>query len=742
MPRSRPSHVSETKRKSRTCPHCSRAFGRLDHLQRHMRLHTHEKPYGCDCGEAFTRRDLLRRHQRIAHDDRPVVPTPTVPGVQDQHLQLPSPMPLERFTNHASLDPNHNTAAGDLVPDALDLSYPLEDFTSFIDNMGLALDPDSLLNLSSVLPEREPLSNASHAGNDSTKTSRPEDEEDLDIAQRVHSPTLLPIPLNPLAQTVVYMPLLRITEKQNMKILHELAPFQYLLPMFTLPSRESLTRFLNAWFDGVYVHMPFMHGPSFNPDQQPVELILAMAAAGAQYRYEHRKGRQLFYAAKTVFQERQRWKEAATLNERQFNALTTVTSDLDATRPSMTDDIRCLLNMMIYATWQRDPLFVRDACDWQSLLVRLLRGSGLVETDIPDSNTLGWRPWLQLELDRRVKLFSFALLNLQSIAYNLPPILLSSEVNLRLPCTCDEWRTTDESHWERVRQGISYEQPFFQDALGYFLKTDNAPVAINPTPSPAASVILIHGLLHRILLNRQASLSSPIPQVDRFEAALHRWTSTWQRAPESSLDPLNPNGPIPFTSTALLGLAYTRLHLDLGPCRALATRDARKIAEALANSAPLVRSPKLLSALLHATHALSIPVKLGVEFVSRSQGFVWSIQHALCGMEFAVLVSKWLCVLGQLQEEAQPLEEHETRLLHWIRRIVEEGRASLDDDGSASNNNLDCYKLAYFVVTLWARIMRGNTQWPFVDIIGQSLELYASDLSRISRDRDSVRQLH
>ncbi|PYI09615.1 hypothetical protein BO78DRAFT_427293 [Aspergillus sclerotiicarbonarius CBS 121057] len=713
MPPSRPSHASETKRRSRTCPYCHREFRRLDHLQRHMRLHTHEKPYACGCGEAFTRRDLLRRHQRIAHEDRPVAPTPTIPGLQDQPLHLPGSMPIERFEIHSSLSTNRNT-----VPDSLDLSYPLDDFTSFIDSMGLTLDPDSLLNLYGVLPERERLSNASQAGNDSTKTPQPGYDEDLESGQRVHCPpTLLPIPLNPLAQTAVYMPLLRITEMQITRIQQALAPFHHLLPLFTVPSRESLTRFLNAWFDGVYVHMPFMHGPSFNPDQHSVELILAMAAPS--------------------FKNGNGGTEAVAMNQPQFTGLTTVTSDLDATPPCVTDDIRCLLNLMIYATWQRDPVFVRDACDWQSLLVRLLRESGLIETDIPNSDTLCWQQWLRLELNRRVKLFSFALLNLQSISYNLPPILLSSEVNLRLPCTCDEWRTTDEAHWERVRHDIPQEQPFFQDALGYFLKKNNAPLAITPTPSPAASLILIHGLLHRILLNRQASISSPVPQLEIFEAALHRWTSTWQLAPESSLDPLNPNGPIPFTSTALLGLAYTRLHLDLGPCRSLATRDARKIAEALINSEPLVRSPGLLSALLHATHALSIPVKLGVEFVSRSQGFVWSIQHALCGMEFAVLVSKWLYVVGRLQQEAQPLEEHETRLLNWIRRIVEEGRASLDDDGPASEN-LDCYQLAYFVVTLWARIMHGNAQWPFVDIIGQSLDLYAGTLSRASRDLDAA----
>ncbi|EEU41518.1 uncharacterized protein NECHADRAFT_9981, partial [Fusarium vanettenii 77-13-4] len=50
------------------CSHCSREFGRAEHLVRHERTHTKEKPYGCDlCTQAFSRRDLLRRHEWKAH---------------------------------------------------------------------------------------------------------------------------------------------------------------------------------------------------------------------------------------------------------------------------------------------------------------------------------------------------------------------------------------------------------------------------------------------------------------------------------------------------------------------------------------------------------------------------------------------------------------------------------------------------------------------------------------------------
>ncbi|KEQ72636.1 hypothetical protein M436DRAFT_48688 [Aureobasidium namibiae CBS 147.97] len=45
------------------CTICQRAFSRIDHLSRHVRTHTLEKPYACQfCDKKFSRVDLLKRH--------------------------------------------------------------------------------------------------------------------------------------------------------------------------------------------------------------------------------------------------------------------------------------------------------------------------------------------------------------------------------------------------------------------------------------------------------------------------------------------------------------------------------------------------------------------------------------------------------------------------------------------------------------------------------------------------------
>lgn len=63
-----------TKAKPYVCTTCTRPFARLEHLKRHERSHTKEKPFCCDqagdlpgCGRRFARRDLLLRHQQKIH---------------------------------------------------------------------------------------------------------------------------------------------------------------------------------------------------------------------------------------------------------------------------------------------------------------------------------------------------------------------------------------------------------------------------------------------------------------------------------------------------------------------------------------------------------------------------------------------------------------------------------------------------------------------------------------------------
>ncbi|KAJ5518789.1 hypothetical protein N7453_001211 [Penicillium expansum] len=473
------------------------------------------------------------------------------------------------------------------------------------------------------------------------------------------------------------------------------------------------------------------------------ELLLAMAALGAQYRHENRKSIVLFYAAKDIFEYKARKTNMTSMDMSYPSGSNSQACSFSHSEPNtdyssgkitrLINEARCALHLIAFATWQSERNIVREAFSLQSFLATCVRECGLQELN---SNTaMDWHSWIQNESQRRVKFFSFVILNLHSIAFNSPPILLSDEINLRLPCTCIEWIAPNPTKWSIFRGTNHQEQMHLQDALLYVTRHPQDPHGLpsQPIPSPLANYIILHALLQRISLTYQAFGSYNTnnhtllnSQKDSICNALRAWTGFWQRTPESSLDPRNPNGPVPFTSAALLGLAYVRLAFDIGSYRIASCQDAKQVADRFLKLPLPSPSPYLLPAILHATHALSIPIKLGIKFIAKSHAFVWSVQHSLCGLEFAICTNKWLSYLSDCQK-TRSLSEHENRLVGWIDEIVEEGRTSSDDElWSRPSPSSNTAYLAFAVVKLWALLIKRNAQWPILKIIGDGLELYAS----------------
>lgn len=78
----------------------------------------------------------------------------------------------------------------------------------------------------------------------------------------------------------------------------------------------------------------------------------------------------------------------------------------------------------------------------------------------------------------------------------------------------------------------------------------------------------------------------------------------------------------------------------------------------------------------------------------------------------------------------------EERILHWVRCIVEEAYDVVDLDESDAETemeqqlNLEPRGLSLAVLKIWAHFFKSNTQWPFINIIGASLERYREMLLR------------
>ncbi|KAK1980686.1 hypothetical protein LZ30DRAFT_594285 [Colletotrichum cereale] len=799
-------HSTPVKRRRRTgngpearaCPHCGRTFKRTEHLERHVRTHTKEKPFICRCGAAFARRDLLTRHQRIAsHEDGSESPEdPSEPGSGEKHGPVEADLAAVVSLSGMSVDhwaQQPPASSADLYPMAaprngalVDTSYQqslltdqfyenvsgnqdavgfdahFREFANFLDGVGLPAEWSPYFHG----PDRE----------NEVADSAVKDSREGTVTPGVRSSRTRPgtpfsswLPSAPTGNRIsealpdtshrsidTESQPYRISDEQRFRLNTCIETFRDILdPDFKFPSRHALTRYMTSFFEGFHSHMPFIHTPTWRMSEHSIELILGLAAVGAQYCFEHRMSERLFHAGKVILLER------LVHESDKFGSRTGSSINIHSVSPQRRESrgiqerdwgswepvetVRALIALMGYATWEPKVSLVQEAFALQALLAQVLREVGLHEERESElaaekaSPQAAWHAWVRQESVRRSKLIAFSFMHTHSIAYNVYPVLRSNEVGLRLPCSTGEWKAQTACQWQSARRETGKQQLFFQDALSLLLRNTDGTAPVDPIPTPLGNYILLHGLLQRIYIVRDLSLpvmdhsaSLPSEEVDKLERGLRSWTAGWQQAPESSLDPNNENGPIPFTSSSLLGLAYVRIYLHLGPYRLLETRDPVRIAKAIIRSPAVERSSGVTTALLYAAHMLSIPVRLGVDRVARSQAFFWSVRHSLSGLECAVLLSKWLSSLTASAASTPLTTDSEDRILHWVRCIVEEAYDVVDfeDDEPGILTDRDPASLSLAVLKIWAHFFESNTQWPFINIIGKSLEKYREFLMR------------
>jgi hypothetical protein len=306
----------------------------------------------------------------------------------------------------------------------------------------------------------------------------------------------------------------QVTEKQRAHLESLLASFSNVLDDFELPSRYTLARCVQGFVEGFQQHLPLMHIPTLRIDNLDPGLALALCAVGAQYRFESSTGIQMFYAAKAVVFEqirrRDRQLKEFFMNEniprpnrppyqlsRFVPSPTSTSQSAEATteRAARIQSTRAVLLLTAFATWERDAGVLRESFGFQSLLARCVREHGLSET--PCEESLDWHKWAQAECDRRTKFIIFCFMNLQTTAYDLPPIILSNEIDLCMPCSAAEWAAHDESSWRRVRTDAQPAK--FQELLsGIFRRPGTTWDA-----SPLSNYIFLHALIQRIWLVNQ-----------------------------------------------------------------------------------------------------------------------------------------------------------------------------------------------------------------------------------------------
>ncbi|RAH48942.1 C2H2-type zinc finger protein [Aspergillus brunneoviolaceus CBS 621.78] len=753
------SPASAARREELTCKICSRTFNRHEHLQRHIRTHTKDKPYICPCGRSFSRKDLLTRHERLSHGldgrqgaargsmspavDRTLTSTnaasiglSTMDHMSDHTDSISHAIAHEPLTSTTISQQSDTAFLGNTaVPysfdnfllsstDGLfaDCDDPISGFTRFLthgdwchDWEGLLVDP-SIVSHDHNLPEHDTIQQISPDSTDIS--SRVPDDPSGDGDFHELKPLSCPWLLN---------------ESQYLQITNALAPFRQAMPHFRLPSRMAVARYLLGYVEGFSDHHPFIHIPTLKLTSfvHTPEFILAMLAIGAQYRYETKTARSLYQASRSIVLERLR-----TVNS--VCDINSIAPDQSSATPSSghgehrLDRTRALLLLAVYCFWHSSPDLSQDSHQYQSMIADSLRRLGLSEG--PHHDRTSWTQWIKLETERRTQFFGWYILNFHAFTYDNPPLLLTRDVNLQLPSSCQEWVARTEAAWIHVSTHAStinlkeaHEAHLGQGPSAKFVA------------SPMGNYILIHALIQRIYMMHQISLdpqtqSLSMQTAQELEPSLDRWRHTWCHSPESKLDLYDSYSSLAFSATALLGVAYIRLYYNLGKWRNLQSGDPAIVAAGLYEAPLPTRGPHLIHALLHSVHSLNIPVQAGTSYLSQFKSFGWSVDHAVCDLECAIFLSKWLQVVAASYEE-QTLSELETRVVRWIIRVVREAFMSQDETIHISHE-IDDYRLealhrtASFlssaVVKVWAQMFKVcNSPWPMVRFVGQSLDRYA-----------------
>ena len=182
----------------------------------------------------------------------------------------------------------------------------------------------------------------------------------------------------------------RVSQSQWNDLNASLQPFRGHLDQlgFVLPSRITLSRYLAGFAEGHTHHHPFIHVPTLdigNFHGTP-DLTLAIAAVGAQYRYERSTAIRLYRAARSVAMVRL-----------QSNSSLKAQAELDSTHSvsgrrgrhmlnsQMSGSVKSMLLLTTFASWQEDRTLVLESLSSQSILANIVRDKGLSETSPSDS---------------------------------------------------------------------------------------------------------------------------------------------------------------------------------------------------------------------------------------------------------------------------------------------------------------------------------------------------------------------
>jgi hypothetical protein len=320
-------------------------------------------------------------------------------SMQDAHLSSAEQLPVPAAANHV-----HDPGLGE----------SLDSLAAFLDN-----EPLSLYHFSSLFNTEQPMPFFSPEsfsyGHDLLPQTTPaasilnhgqHQQDELHSFSRFGSrlPSLQPEDSHQIEGSTSH-PLAEVTIADRQKIVDKLNEFSNVIPFdFKLPTRLALCRYIAAYVNGFHEHMPFLHVPTMSVDSCSIELILAIAAVGAQYTFEGEKGVDIFNASRAIATHRIRRRDARLVeyhrradsdrssshevdgqaNRSPPRTCSTVgplglpsESELSLVGEDLMQTAQALLLLMALCTWAKHKEILREALAIQSILATLIRDDGL-----------------------------------------------------------------------------------------------------------------------------------------------------------------------------------------------------------------------------------------------------------------------------------------------------------------------------------------------------------------------------
>lgn len=441
----------------------------------------------------------------------------------------------------------------------------------------------------------------------------------------------------------------------------------------SLPSTSDLQRYVNSYIQYFHPHLPFLHVAtlSFNSSDyisnlrssgMPTSfghagiiggggcLILAMAAIGALYEYDHQASKELFDSAKKMIQ--------LYLEERRKADMSAAVSGSFVGSGNSSHNtplwlVQAMLLNVIYGHHCGDKTAADIASTHCAALVSLARAAELAqpmteyhdfdgnsfdtvhrydESDgdgkLQDDHTsysnmplspqqqaahASWSRWKEMEERKRTLFAVFILSSLLVTAYNHTPAIMNSEILLDLPCEEDLWAAENAQEWlsRGGSQAADSSGLPFANALSTLLTANQRPTSNHNghasgdaqnqpelRPSTFGCLVLINALHNYIWETRtrhhgkQWTTQETESMFSHIEPALNAWQTAWKANDHHRLQ--RPNlfglGPLSADSIPLLDLAFVRLFVNLGRSKeAFWQRDFEAMANELARGIETVQ---------------------------------------------------------------------------------------------------------------------------------------------------------